>query len=114
MCFFFEGTKVLYRISLTIMKLAEPQASKLADNMEVFQAIQTFPRSLLDPAPLLSTCFKRSNGIGHMSDQEVAVLTQFVAERRRGAKAGAAKASDRDEYVKFRPRQRLRSRLHLY
>ncbi|PRT52726.1 GTPase-activating protein GYP3 [Wickerhamiella sorbophila] len=112
--FFFEGPKILYRISLAIMKLAEPQILRLSDDMEAFQAVQTFPRKLLDPTSLFYLCFKRSNGVGHLSDSEIAVLHQFVANRRREAKTGTPKSSDRDEYARFRPRQRLRSHLRLY
>ncbi|KAI9222992.1 rab-GTPase-TBC domain-containing protein, partial [Blastocladiella britannica] len=39
-CFFYEGTKILYRIALAILKLIEDDVVKLRDPMEAIQYIQ--------------------------------------------------------------------------
>lgn len=111
-CFFFEGGTVLYRIALTIFKLIEPQIADLHDDMEVFQKIQAFPHSLLDPNILMHACFKRVNGFGHLSTAELKGIQKFVADRRKSAKG--TQSTDKDEYSKFRPGHRLRSKLRLY
>lgn len=123
-CFFFEGIKVLYRVSLTIFKLIEPDLVRINDDLEAFQLIQTYPRKLMDPKALMSACFKRANGFGHISYEDIAVLREFVDQRRRNARQEkpqkantgqkAISTTDRDEYAKFHPGRRLRAKLSLY
>lgn len=90
-CFFFEDSKTFFRIALTIFKLAEPEIEKVDDPMEVFQIVQTFPKKLIDPSMLMATCFKRRNGIGHISQDEVRNMREFVRQRRQRANIAALK-----------------------
>lgn len=88
-CFFFEESKTFFRIALTIFKLAEPELEHLDDPMEIFQVIQTIPKRLIDASALLSACFKRRNGFGHISQEEIRRLREFVRERRLQANLAA-------------------------
>lgn len=81
-CFFFEESKTFFRIALTIFKFCEPEVEGLEDPMEIFQVVQTMPKRLIDASALLSACFKRRNGFGHISQDEVKRLRDFVRDRR--------------------------------
>lgn len=81
-CFFFEESKTFFRIALTVFKLAEPEVERLEDPMEIFQVVQTMPKRLVDASALLAACFKRRNGFGHISQEEIRRLREFVRERR--------------------------------
>ncbi|KAF2144999.1 uncharacterized protein K452DRAFT_215459, partial [Aplosporella prunicola CBS 121167] len=69
--FFYEGSKTLFRIALTIMKIGEAEIRAISDPMEVFQIIQTLPRRLIDANALMELCFRRRNGFGHVSQDTV-------------------------------------------
>ncbi|KAK7206654.1 rab-GTPase-TBC domain-containing protein, partial [Myxozyma melibiosi] len=70
-CFFYEDSKIFFRIALTILKLSEPQIESVRDPMEIFQVVQTIPRQLLDASSLIQSCFRRHNGFGHISQDEI-------------------------------------------
>jgi hypothetical protein len=82
-CFFFEESKVFFRIALTILKLSEPDVHRLHDQMEVFQAIQNLPKRLINANHLMEQCFNRRSGFSHISQPEIIRLREFVADRRR-------------------------------
>ena len=88
-CFFFEESKTFFRIALTIFKFAEPEVERLDDPMEIFQVVQTMPKRLIDASGLLAACFKRRNGFGHISQEEIRRLREFVRERRLQANLAA-------------------------
>ncbi|KAK7740423.1 hypothetical protein SLS62_011140 [Diatrype stigma] len=69
--FFYEGSKTLFRIAMTVFKLGEAEIKAVADPMEIFQVVQTIPRRLLDANALIDACFKRRNGFGHISQETV-------------------------------------------
>jgi hypothetical protein len=73
--FFYEGSRTLFRIALTIFKAGENEIKSVGDPMEMFGVVQSIPRRMLDCNALLEACYKRRNGIGH--------LTQSVVEERR-------------------------------
>jgi len=77
--FFYEGSRTLFRIALTIFKTGEPEIKGVKDPMEIFQTVQTIPRRLIDANVLMESCFKRRNGFGHISQESV---EQKRAERR--------------------------------
>jgi hypothetical protein len=79
--FFYEGSRTLFRIALTIFKLGEREIKAVQDPMEMFGVVQSFPRRLLDCNTLMETCYKRRNGIGHLSQASVEEKRQ---ERRDG------------------------------
>ena len=79
--FFYEGSRTLFRIALTIFKLGEREIKAVQDPMEMFGVVQTFPRRMLDCNMLMETCYKRRNGIGHLSQE---LLEERRQERREG------------------------------
>ncbi|KAH6634939.1 hypothetical protein B0J18DRAFT_34192 [Chaetomium sp. MPI-SDFR-AT-0129] len=79
--FFYEGSRTLFRIALTIFKLGEREIKAVQDPMEMFGVVQTFPRRMVDCNTLIETCYKRRNGIGHLSQEAVEEKRQ---ERRDG------------------------------
>ncbi|KAK3307424.1 uncharacterized protein B0T15DRAFT_566907 [Chaetomium strumarium] len=79
--FFYEGSHTLFRVALTIFKLGEREIKAVQDPMEMFGVVQTFPRRMLDCNMLMETCYKRRNGIGHLSQESVEEKRQ---ERREG------------------------------
>lgn len=79
--FFYEGSRTLFRIALTIFKLGEAEIKAVTDPMEMFGVVQAFPRRLIDCNALMDACYKRRNGIGHLSQEVVEAKRQ---ERREG------------------------------
>ncbi|ORY56626.1 uncharacterized protein BCR38DRAFT_355499 [Pseudomassariella vexata] len=69
--FFYEGSKTLFRIALAIFKTSEQEIRNVGDPMEIFQVVQTIPRRMIDANALMEACFKRRNGFGHLSQEEV-------------------------------------------
>ncbi|KAI0866331.1 RabGAP/TBC [Xylaria cubensis] len=82
--FFYEGSKTLFRIALTVFKLGESEIKKVGDPMEIFQVVQTIPRTMIDANGLIEACFRRRNGFGHLSQE---TIEQKRDERRRLVKA---------------------------
>ncbi|KAJ8128231.1 hypothetical protein O1611_g5404 [Lasiodiplodia mahajangana] len=82
--FFYEGSKTLFRIALTIFKLGESEIRRVGDPMEIFQVVQTIPRKIIDANCLIEACYKRRNGFGHLSQE---TIEQRRQERRRYVKA---------------------------
>lgn len=82
---FLEGSKTLFRVALGIFKSLEEPIRRVSDPMEVFQIVQTHPRSMLDINSLMDTCFRKRNGfVG---------LTQEVVEKRRADRRTEMKAA---------------------
>ncbi|KAK1836574.1 hypothetical protein QBC39DRAFT_247998 [Podospora conica] len=79
--FFYEGSRTLFRIALAVFKLAESEIKAVADPMEMFGVVQAFPRRLVDCNALMDACYRRRNGIGHLSQDA-------VEERRRERRDG--------------------------
>ncbi|KAK4620077.1 GTPase-activating protein gyp3 [Fulvia fulva] len=105
-CLFFEGSKTLFRIALAIFKFGEPQILKVTDPMEVFQVVQTIPRSMLDINGLMDLCFKRRGGFGGVSQ---GLVERRRAERRRMVKEGINAATDEGTLQKLRGRFKVRT-----
>jgi hypothetical protein len=79
--FFYEGSKTLFRIALTIFKIGEHEIKSVSDSMEIFQVVQTIPRRLIDANMVLDTCFKRRGGFSGLSQEKI---EQRRRERREG------------------------------
>ncbi|KAK3898390.1 hypothetical protein C8A05DRAFT_38018 [Staphylotrichum tortipilum] len=79
--FFYEGSRTLFRISLALFKLGEREIKAVQDPMEMFGVVQSFPRRMVDCNTLMETCYRRRNGIGHLSQESVEEKRQ---ERRDG------------------------------
>ncbi|RKF56534.1 putative tbc domain-containing protein [Erysiphe neolycopersici] len=79
--FFYEGSKTLFRIALTIFKLGESQIRAVTDPMEIFQVVQGIPRGMINCNHLMETCFKRRGGFVKLSQEDI---ERGREERRRG------------------------------
>ena len=79
--FFYEGSKTLFRIALTIFKIGEQEIKNVSDQMEIFQVVQTIPRRLIDANLVLDTCFRRRGGFSSLSQEKIEQRRQ---ERREG------------------------------
>lgn len=55
-CWFYEGPKTLFRISLAILKMGEDEIRKVNENGEAIQLVQNLPRKMIDP---VSSLFNR-------------------------------------------------------
>jgi hypothetical protein len=69
--FFYEGSKTMFRIALTILKQGEDEIKSVPDPMEMFSVVQSMPRRMLDANELMEACFRRRNGFGHVSQNTV-------------------------------------------
>lgn len=78
--FFYEGSKTLFRIALTIFKLGEMEIKGVTDPMEIFQVVQTIPRRLVDANAVLEGCFRKRFGRGLTQEK----IETRRAERRKG------------------------------
>ncbi|CAK4030503.1 Hypothetical predicted protein [Lecanosticta acicola] len=101
-CLFFEGSKTLFRIALSIFKHGEQAILNVSDPMEIFQVVQTIPRSMLDINALMEICFRRRGGFGGVSQ---GLVESRRADRRRVVKEGvSAAAQDEGAFRKLRGR----------
>jgi hypothetical protein len=90
-CLFFEGSKTLFRIALAIFKYIEPSILAVSDPMEVFQVVQTNPRSMLDINGLMDICFRRRGGFGHVSQE---LIEKRREERRQAVREGVVSVNE--------------------
>lgn len=106
--FFYEGSRTLFRIALTIFKLGEREIKAVQDPMEMFGVVQSFPRRMIDCNMLMETCYKRRNGIGHLSQESVEERRE---ERRKGIRKWKAEqeaaASDTNQSARPATRHRF-------
>lgn len=106
----YEGSKLIFRILLTICRmcwespeLAQRQVGRAAgetDQIELFQYMQSFPKTLLDPNELIHNCFKKIGGYGFglLSQDEINKCREFVLKQRaRLSKRTVAAAMSDDE-----------------
>jgi hypothetical protein len=89
--FFYEGSKTLFRVALSIFKVGEAEVRAVKDPMEMFGVVQAMPRRMIDANALMEACFKRRNGFGH--------LTQNTIDERRQERRDTAQR-ERDEQAK--------------
>lgn len=69
--FFAEGAKVLFRASLAVFRVCEPKIRALDDRMEIFQLVQSVPRSFIDVNQLMDACWRRRGGFGRITHDTV-------------------------------------------
>ena len=60
---FYEGSRTLFRVALTIFKLGEQRIKDVSDPMELFQVVQSLPRGMLDAGAFMATVCRRG-GVG--------------------------------------------------
>jgi TBC1 domain family member 6 len=109
--FFYEGSKTLFRIALTIFKLGEAEIKAIADPMEMFSVVQAMPRRLIDANGLIEACFKRRNGFGHMSQDTIESQrrdrrNKAQAEREKAAAGGGASTNGNVTENEEKPRRK--------
>ncbi|KAG2734649.1 hypothetical protein G9P44_002655 [Scheffersomyces stipitis] len=90
----YEGSKTIFRISLTICKmcLEDPEfqnsrsskGSGEMDQIELFQFMQNYPKTILEPNVLIDNCFKKIGGygFGSLSQDEINKCREFVSKQR--------------------------------
>lgn len=90
----YEGSKTIFRISLTIFKLCfdDPEFQDTrshsggaeTEQIELFQFMQNFPKTISDPDLLIDNCFKKIGGygFGSLSQDEINKCREFVAKQR--------------------------------
>ncbi|KAG5418573.1 hypothetical protein I9W82_004101 [Candida metapsilosis] len=89
----YEGSKTIFRISLTIFKMCidSPEfqnkqglGNEESQQIELFQFMQGFPKQILDPNLLIDHCFKKIGGygFGSLSQGEIDKCRDFVARQR--------------------------------
>lgn len=69
--FFYEGSKTLFRVALSIFKVGEAEVRAVKDPMEMFGVVQAMPRRMIDANALMEACFKRRNGFGHLTQNTI-------------------------------------------
>ena len=60
---FYEGSRTLFRVALTIFKLGEQRIKDVSDPMELFQVVQGLPKGMLDAGAFMATVCRRG-GVG--------------------------------------------------
>ncbi|KAI5956510.1 hypothetical protein KGF54_000985 [Candida jiufengensis] len=98
---FYENSKTIFRISLTIFKLCldapefqlRNKGGEENEQIELFQFTQNFPKQLLDPNILIDHCFKKIGGygFGSLSQDEINKCRTFVAKQREKMKSNKLK-----------------------
>lgn len=90
----YEGSKTIFRISLTICRLCldHPKfsaretrnAETETEQIELFQFMQNFPKTITDPNLLIDSCFKKIGGYGYgfLSQDEINKCREFVSKQR--------------------------------
>ncbi|KAJ1911958.1 hypothetical protein IWQ60_009892 [Tieghemiomyces parasiticus] len=59
-CFFYEGSKVLFRVALALFKLNETTLLQTRDSLEQFQLVHEFPKRMIHCHHLMQVCFGRA------------------------------------------------------
>lgn len=89
----YEGSKTIFRISLTICRLCLDQPSFTSrdarnsdetEQIELFQFMQNFPKTITDPNLLIDSCFKKIGGYGYgfLLQDEINNCREFVSQQR--------------------------------
>lgn len=94
----YEGSKTIFRISLTILKLCldstEFKAKQVQQQdiggtetelIELIQLLQNFPKRIADPNLLIDCCYKKIGGygFGSLSQDEINKCRDFVSKQRK-------------------------------
>ncbi|CAN3475484.1 GTPase-activating protein GYP3 [Diutina catenulata] len=88
----YEGSKTIFRISLTVCnmcleqdKFKRPKGDGAeVEQIELFQFMQNYPKTILDPNQLVDLCFKKIGGygFGRLSQDEINNCREFVSKQR--------------------------------
>ncbi|SCU80796.1 LAFA_0C01200g1_1 [Lachancea sp. 'fantastica'] len=94
-CLFYEESHVLFKTSLFILRICDQEVtaarrmmrnknpSKDDSDIEMFQAIQSVPKKLLDPQIIFErVIFKRRNSLNDLSQDEIDRCRRYVSAQR--------------------------------
>jgi len=82
-CFFFEGSKILFKIALTIFKYGEQEILAVTEPTMIFQVVQSLPKRLINAGELLEACFRRRSPLGDpITQRQVDQKRRQVSARR--------------------------------
>lgn len=90
-CLFYEESHVLFKFSLSIIKLSEEEVAKSSrqaktkedEDMEIFQTIQSFPKNLLDPNEIFDKIiFKKRIRFNTLNQEEIDRCRKYVSSQR--------------------------------
>lgn len=98
---FYEGSRTLFRVALTIFKLGEQRIRELSDSMELFQVVQGLPRGMIDAAALMRMVCRRG-GVGSewVEKRREERKAWYARERAKVAGGGDAAALSEEVYEK--------------
>ncbi|CAF9930163.1 hypothetical protein IMSHALPRED_008096 [Imshaugia aleurites] len=95
---FYEGSRTLFRVALTIFKLGEQRIKDVSDPMELFQVVQGLPRGMLDAGAFMATVCRRGGvGGGWVEERRCEQRERFAKER--AIAAGLSNATGADDVV---------------
>ena len=95
---FYEGSRTLFRVALTIFKLGEERIKEVSDPMELFQVVQSLPRGMLDAGAFMATVCRRGGVGGEWVDARRRERREWFA-RERATAAGLSNGSGADDVV---------------
>ena len=79
---FYEGSRTLFRVALTIFKLGEERIKEVSDPMELFQVVQSLPRGMLDASGFMATMCRRGGVSGEWVDARRRERREWFARER--------------------------------
>lgn len=95
---FYEGSRTLFRVALTIFKLGEQRIKDVSDPMELFQVVQGLPRGMLDAGAFMATVCRRGGVSGEWVEARRSERKEWFA-RERAIAAGSSTGADADNVV---------------
>ena len=95
---FYEGSRTLFRVALTIFKLGEQRIKDVSDPMELFQAVQSLPRGMLDAGAFVATVCRRGGPNGEWVEARRRERREWFAKQRATA-AGLSNGTGADDVV---------------
>ncbi|CAI9565189.1 unnamed protein product, partial [Staurois parvus] len=80
--FLYEGTKVIFRYALAIFKYNEEEILKLNDEMEIYQYLSFFTKTICDGRKLMNIAFNEMNPfpMKHIRNRRAVHLEKFKAD----------------------------------
>ncbi|KAI7857584.1 hypothetical protein BDC45DRAFT_500171 [Circinella umbellata] len=85
-----EGSKVLFRVALTIIKMNEKRIWALDDPIEIFPVLQSMPRRLVDCHRFMECVFSKSGVGADISTAEIERRRILFRDRRKQQRTAAA------------------------
>ena len=95
---FYEGSRTLFRVALTIFKLGEQRIKDVSDPMELFQVVQGLPKGMLDAGTLMATVCRRGGVGGEWVEKRRCERREWFA-RERATAAGLSNGTAAGDVV---------------